>query len=497
MKRHKLMIMGVLGLLTWFAIGLVPGQAQGGVIPPVNASGIPIPPPLPMTVSILDQNGNDVTDSWLPVPNQTVTIRVNDEPVDIYGLVSDGALSTSAYPGECTNYGDPADTGLDFMPLVPMGINSYELTPLDHGGTAVIKFNNNYFIIPQDDDLDGIADINEMKHCGSVDCLDPYEDADLAPVSESTVGDGIAAIDEIRGFRVNGEYIRTDPKIKDLFVGTADTPQCEDGAFYDDPSGSGIFIKLATYFPSGTGNLDMNAVFGNLYTLMPGIAVHYINNDEWQDFFAEYSALYGVTMAGATEQEQHDNAILDRQINAYALMPYHGIVKGVRFIECLDIYLSVDPMGIADKNPPNLSDKDNGNAVVYTQRVYHSLQNKFDQGLDRQLRHYTFENGKWVDKWTSETSQPTYYDRVEIITKALRWYVAHEIIHCTDLTRTDESTRKEPAGYHHVSGTGTNIDLRIVHVVDKKFYPTGFNKFYIPLSYGDSDKRDMRLLETQ
>ena len=117
---------------------------------------------------------------------------------------------------------------------------------------------------------------------------------------------------------------------------------------------------------------------------------------------------------------------------------------------------------------------------------------------DGTYTYQAFENGKWKPKWDSVSYDPvTEDDKNYIIEKALRWYVAHEIIHCTDLTRTDESTRKEPAGYHHVSGTGTNIDGRIVHVVDRKEYDNGFNNFYIPSSYGDSDKRDMRLLETQ
>lgn len=488
MKCHRWLIIGAALVLVF---GMAPGFVWAQGIQPVDANGNLIAGPPWVKITSADGTNTDLTAEWMPEPGVPVIINIinEDGTIEAPNITE---WTASSYLGECTNYPISGDSGLDF----DLSVNV--LTPLDHGGSATIEIILDAlpykFVLPQDSDKDGIADIYEMKHCGSVDCLAPEEDADLAPVSESDVGDGIAAIDEYRGFRINGEYIRTDPKIKDLFVGTADTPQCENGAYYYD---NGDPIKLATYFPSGTGNLDMNAVFGNLYTLMPGIAVHYINNDEWQDFFAGYTAGYGVIMAGASEEERDANAILDRQINTNALEPC-GIVKGVRFIECLDIMLSLDPMGIADKNPPDLWDKDNGNAVVYTQRVYHSLQDKFDQGPNRQLKCHTFENGKWKPKWTSASYNPvTEEDKNVIIEKALRWYVAHEIIHCTDLTRTDESTRREPAGYHHVSGTGTNIDVRIVHVVDKKYYDNGFNNFYIPLSYGDSDKRDMRLLGIQ
>jgi hypothetical protein len=83
-----------------------------------------------------------------------------------------------------------------------------------------------------------------------------------------------------------------------------------------------------------------------------------------------------------------------------------------------------------------------------------------------------------------------------IIKKALPFYLAHETAgHSLDLTLTVEGTRKVSYGYHHADGTGTNIDLKIVHKVDKK--STGFNKFYIPMFFGSFDKRDMRLSETQ
>jgi hypothetical protein len=84
----------------------------------------------------------------------------------------------------------------------------------------------------------------------------------------------------------------------------------------------------------------------------------------------------------------------------------------------------------------------------------------------------------------------------EIMQDAFAFYAAHEAAgHCLDLTPTLEGTRKEAYGYHHADGTGTNIDIKIVQVIDKK--SSGYNNLYIPVSFGISDKRDMRLLSTQ
>jgi hypothetical protein len=493
MKRHKLMIMGVLGLIAWFGMAGAFARAQTSVIYPVH-DVYPYGPnhDLGFTISLhLPPSDQDVTAWWLPKPGgPEVEIVVKDfngivQPAN-FTLVSpsgddpivNGALTTSAYPGECTNFGSTTDP--DFTLDGPI------LIPEDSGGMAVVQVSiigapSFFVIIPQDDDFDGIPNIYE-EHCPSGDCI-REDDIDTGPEADSPIGDGIANIDEYRGFRASGEYVRGNPERKDLFVHLVETSQCMDTA--------GTDVSLATYFE------DFTLLFENLNTLMPQMEIHRLCTEEWIDKFSEYTLYDRVVLTGTPEEQR-----TDRQINQNALFPRGNldyvtgqkITKGVRIIECLDLEL-LSPLGAAFKGPPDGFYKDDGNALIYTQRIVEDFNYRFDLGENRSLKHFTFENGDWNLKWTGEGS-PTDDDKKYILKKALGFYLAHEAGgHSTDLTPTQEGTKKEPVGYHHVSGTGTNIDIRIVHKVDKK--PAGYNNFYIPMHFGISDKRDMRLLSAQ
>jgi len=334
---------------------------------------------------------------------------------------------------------------------------------------------DNVYKIPGDSDGDGIADNYEKQFCTQfpederLTCLNPDEDDDLGPEPESAMGDGIAARDEYRGFRASGEYIRTDPRVKDLFLNLVTEP-------------GGV---IETNFDT-----DLTPLFANMENYSTGLRVHRINSNEWIDHFASYSSATRVLLdQGAVPAE-------DRQITQNALVPPAGNpVKGVRLIECLDLS-QYSPLGLTIKKaPPDGLEKDYGNAVIFTQRIAHHYNNKFDLGESRQLQYYSFENGRWSTKWTGEGA-PTEDDKSFILKKGLAFYAAHEACgHGLDLTSTQEGTKRNPVGYHHVAGTGTDIDIAIVHKVDKK--SGGYNKFYIPKSFGISDKRDMRILSIQ
>src|SRR2546425_7931834 len=119
MKNHRWMIRTVLGLTMWGTIGL--GVAQAGVILPVSTS-LPFSPITgsPVSISIF-QGGIDITDKWLPEPGQIVQIVVNGlasvpsitlNPATVPNPIPTKSLTTSAYPGICTNSG--TDTGPDF-----------------------------------------------------------------------------------------------------------------------------------------------------------------------------------------------------------------------------------------------------------------------------------------------------------------------------------------------------------------------------------------------
>ena len=219
------------------------------------------------------------------------------------------------------------------------------------------------------------------------------------------------------------------------------------------------------------------------------MAIHHITAEEWIDNFESYSTMTDVQLKPGTDAET------DRQVNQNAIvLTGTGIVKGVRLIECLD-FVRYSPLGAASKRPPDGFDKDDGNAIIFTQRIVHNYESKLNLGEGRALSYFTFENGAWTNQWEGQGS-PTIDEENDILKKALAFYAAHEALgHSLDLTPTQEGTKRNPVGFHHVSGTGTNIDIKIVHKVDKK--TAGFNKFYIPMRFGISDKRDMRLFETQ
>jgi len=231
MKRHKWKIHGVLALLAWFAMGVSLAQAEG--IPPVDASGSPHPSPS-VTVYLTDASGDDVTDEYLPVPGDWVEISLDPpgnysislEPSVAPDPIAAGVVATSALRGTCGNYG--SDLTEDFT------LSGTTLTAYDHGGIAVVRVvdldappgtDPLFYIIPRDDDWDGIPTYYEFNNCPSGNC-DPITDIDTGPDVLSPTWDGIANRDEYRGFRVNGQYVRGDPQVKDVFLHLEETEQC-------------------------------------------------------------------------------------------------------------------------------------------------------------------------------------------------------------------------------------------------------------------------------
>lgn len=353
-----------------------------GILPVGDASGIlrdattGLPKPIagsPVTVSLF-QGAVDVTNTWLPEPGQSVTIVVNGltsptitlhEPAavslasftgSVNPFLNSTTLTTSAYPGVCTNFGSPTDLSPDFT------LGGDVLMASDCGGMAVIIVNGTYtFILPQDSDADGIPDILEALYCagtaGPTTCVSPTEDAD---VSGAVAGDGILAFDELRGFVVSLEdpasgvvftgadgiqrkHIRTHPRQKDLFVHLVN-PQCRRALELAGTIGSSLLGGGTTTYATG------DALFGNVNTLISGNQIHrlgYVSSatnsttDQWIDRFASYSPVSGILWnnpaGGTTSTAPAD----DRQINQNAV--YFSVSgglkfmqKGLRVIECVD-----------------------------------------------------------------------------------------------------------------------------------------------------------------
>ena len=471
------------GLLVWLGIGA--GGAGAGVILPVDPVTKQPIVASPVTVSIF-QGGVDVTDSWLPTPGQTVQVVVNGLASPTLSLVFDAAtaanpvasnaLTTSAYPGVCTNFG--SGTGADFT------LSGDQLAAEDCGGMAVVLVNGtHHFVLPQDSDYDGMPDLWEALHCPSStpNCLQPAADIDAGPLSGSACCDGIANFDEYRGFRVSGAYLRTHPGLKDLFVHLLN-PQCQTSA----GSTQSLLVGPSAY-PTGGASL-----FAHMDTLLPpgpaGPRIHPLcytpgathgTCDEWVDNLAGFSPLTGFVFQPGT-----DGPISDRSIKRNALYG-PAVQKGLRITECLDNSFS-SPLGVAAIGTPLGSD----NALIYTRRVADFINGLIDQGAGRRLRHYAFEDGSWVVRFES-AGAPTDADRGVIISAALQFYVGMELVHSLNLTPTEVLVRRTSYGHHHAPLTGSGVDQQITTKIDKS--ASGFNSFYIPCCFAPGDQTDFAL----
>lgn len=514
MNRYSWLIQGLLVLTAWAGVG----HAEAGVIFPVNpATGVPNQAAA-VTVSLFDSGGRDITDTWLPTweptGGSTVYVRFNalgvpappntpttltlvpppTPPITFTGLVNPFLalpMTTSAYPGRCTNFGLPTDLSPDYTfstvgSPVPGG-TGFALTSQDCGGMAVIEATfpapvaGTYrFVIPQDSNRNGIPDTWEAQFCPSNACPTGLEDADAGPVAGSPTGDGIAAFDEYRGFIVSGVHVPTDPRQRNLFVHLVH-PQCGGGSLL----GGGT----PTFPNDGTG------LFDNLASLVPGSHVHVLGSGEstttleWVDWFASFSQATGFQYTGATPSIA---PVDDRRINANAIFPLGianpvvgggAIHKGLRVTECLDTAATA-PLGTTGIGSPNGPD----NSLVYTQRIVNYLDGLIAAGLGRPLRVFSFQNGSWVAKTPADG---TAVDGDFIISEAMKFYVAHELAHSTRLTPTVEGTRQTSYGYHHAPGTGSVMDQAIVQKIDKSV--SGFNSFYIPSLYNGSDQSSYRI----
>jgi hypothetical protein len=274
------MIRGMLSGLGWVFLGV--GAAQAGVIPPTVPGTLMLSADTSVTVSLYQLDNalpstltgqspsrctstgtafyKDVTDCWLPEWSQatggkSVFVVVNgsaDAPTLVgptatptfplpTGTVNPflTALTTSAYVGQCTNFG--TGTGPDFQPLGPAtplptsastSVVGYELTPADCGGIAVIQVGALKFLLPKDGTTsvaaNGLPEVWESLHGGN---LNPVTDIDTGPVASAPCCDGITTFDEYRGFIVSGKQLRTDPKQKDLFVHLVNPADSVGGVF--------------------------------------------------------------------------------------------------------------------------------------------------------------------------------------------------------------------------------------------------------------------------
>jgi hypothetical protein len=539
MKTRTWMVQTLVGLIVVACAGL----AEAGVIYPVDqTTGLP-DTASPVTVSVVNRFGDtsdfgeDVTDTWLPSwePNATkrVYVAFNFQgtpvtptaislkqdvllPAALDGLknpfvkapvgVTPLVLSTSRYPGRCTNYGAraplAADEPLDYelaQSATTITVNgvarqTFALTSLDCGGIAVINVTVNgqsYLVtVPQDSNLNGIPDIWENQFCPNNACPVGNEDNDTGPLSGTPIGDGIGAFDEFRGFIVSNVHVSTDPRQRDLFAHLVN-PQCGPAGFF----GGGP----KTYPLTG-------GLFDNLASLVPGSQVHLIGysagqanatTDEWVDRFSSYSAQTGFQYVDANGTATTIAPADDRRINANAVFPLGipnpvvggtAIKKGLRLTECVAPPPPTSPFGATGLGSTDGPD----NSVVFTQRIVTYINGLIDAGAGRKVRLLVFQNNAWVSTYEG-AGAPTDADRDAVLSQAMKFYVAHELTHSTRLTPTIEGTRQTSYGYHHAPGTGSVMDQAITQKIDKS--ASGFNSFYIPSVYNGSDLGSYKIID--
>lgn len=284
MKRRGRLTAGMLGGLAWAWLGL--GLGDAAPLPPTNPATLMLDAGSPVTLSLYQLDSElpgtvslqspsrctttgtafyrDVTDCWLPEwspssGGKVVYVVVNgstDAPTLVpplgtptfplaSGVVNPflAALTTSGYPGQCTNFGSGADPDFTLGPSTPLqtsattSVVGYELRPNDCGGIAVVQVGSLKFLLPKDGTAsvaaNGIPEIWETLHGGN---LDPGSDIDTGPAAASPCCDGISTFDEYRGFIVSGKQIRTDPRQKDLFVHVVNPADSNAGVFVTSPS---------------------------------------------------------------------------------------------------------------------------------------------------------------------------------------------------------------------------------------------------------------------
>jgi len=513
---------------------LLAPPAGAGVIVPVNSAVNGFTPMVGSAVSIsIYQDGADVTNTWRPTWTPaaeatadkaalTVHVVVNSNGVPtvpaIISLVppvavnaasftgtvnpfinpATATLTTSAYPGRCTNYGARTDLTPDFEfsstgVVLAGGQTGFPLISRDCGGMAVLNVTVDTvpytFILPQDSNGNGIPDSWETVFCPGNTCPTGREDADGGPVNGAPSGDGFAALDEYRGFIVSGVHVSTDPRQKNLFVHLVN-PQCGAVSLLGGAPGT-------TAYPTTQGA----SLFDGVSTLISGTQIHFLNyapfaqnvgpNPEWVDNFLSYSDATGIMYSANGPQ-------MDRQVNANAIYPILDAVsgltvqKGLRVIECVDESVT-SPLGAAGVGSPNGPD----NAVIYTKRIVNYINSMISAGGVRPVKHFTYQYSSGVLSpvvqytGTATGLTPSTEDRDRIISAAIAYYVAMEVAHSTRLTPTLEGTSRTSYGYHHAPGSGSNVDQAIVNKVDKS--GSGFNSFYIPSVYTSGDQGSFKL----
>ena len=500
MKRRMMTFLMVACVL----VGIAVGSAQAAPIAPI------VPSTSGVTISLYQRQADgsflDVSDTYVPTwtptmsaDTRTVYVVVNGAGVptlvDTAPAFTPGTnvylanKTTSHYPGNCTNFG--TDTGPDFalgaattITVGGVAATAYPMIGQDCGGMAVLQVGSDTFIVPRDTNLNGIPDVLETFGVALI----PSGDND---------GDGISNFDELRGFIVGGQHLRTNPTAKDVFVFLV-KPQCG--------STSLLFGGTITYPVAGTGSLTdyVTGLIPVPTTAPVGIArtqIHYLGNSlaatatvqttEWVDHFVSFAIVGGKetwTYCSTANTSPCGTPIVvpdasgsaaaipapDRVINSNRV--FGGTQKGLRATECLDASTTA-PWGSGRWGSPNNQDE----AIVYTQRIVNYV-NSIGKASDT-IYYSTYINGAWQAP-ASVGAGTT--GRNVIISKTIQYIFAMEIGHTVHLTPSI-FTSTFP---HDPTGTGSLLDAQMR--VSTSGSPAG-SKFYIPSAFTATELGGLQL----
>jgi hypothetical protein len=236
-----------------------------------------------------------------------------------------------------------------------------------------------------------------------------------------------------------------------------------------------------------------DSLFANVFGLMSPERVHLLGyqpdvltgnlptTSEWVDNFQSFVENNPPGLPqGVQYRTGTDGATSDRVVNANRI--YGPPQKGIRVIECLDDG-STSPYGWAPggSGSPNTI----GNVVIYTRRILNQINLLINNGAPRNVQYspmltYDSRAKDWLPKTLVGAPSAA---GVLVASKAMLFYVGHEIGHAIALNVTAASNP------HFPSGSGDSLDQGITVKVDNK--TSGFNTFYIPMIYGTSDQTQL------
>jgi hypothetical protein len=451
------------------------------------------------------QGNQDVADTYLPsvtIDPVTRIVRGNPVTLQVNGLTNPTftLVASTAYPGTCTNFNAPAgsadpDTNAAGQPNPDFKLAGNVLTSLDCGGTATIEVRGGgaivTFKLPQDANNNGIADSYERAFGGN---LVATADDDL---------DGIANVDEYRGFIVSGMHVRGNPRLKDLFVFLVN-PQ-NNASSISLPAGGSLLGKLTnenrTVYP-----IDGTSLHSLLTSAVSSVAQVWLlgqkrdaagnlifdgtnrNTDEMVDRLQSFSVVTGretfvyrtsdatpPTLVTINNLNRKSTPIDDRLVNRNRVFATSPTQKAARIMESLDVSKTT-PIGSSTWGSPNGLNE----AIVYTQRIVNFI-TKTAPTTETRIFYATHNGTAWgpyQSTFTLANGTQQAVTRAYIISKMMQFVFAHEGGgHDTKLTVTATSL-----GFHDATGTGGMLDsqVQIITTTDNTAANPPGIKFRIP-----------------